>query len=73
MVDQTTIYMPLLDEGTDVWVPVLAERLGESQYRVLGPMPDDQEWLFPPESIVRLASRSFATGHAGLGRQRRSV
>ena len=57
-----TIYMPLIDEGTDVWRPVLAERLGESRYRVLGPAPELEQWLFSPASIVRVELRPLSEG-----------
>jgi hypothetical protein len=61
-----TIYMPLLDEGVEVWAPVAAEPLGEGQYRILGPVPDDQEWRFSPGEIVRVELRTFADGKAAL-------
>jgi hypothetical protein len=52
-----TIYVPLLDEGTDVWRPVEATRLAENVYIVLGVMPDDEAWAFPPDSRVRCELR----------------
>ncbi len=54
-----TIYMPLLNEGTDVWAPVRAERLAGDKFRVLGPMPADQEWTFRPGVQVRVQRRIF--------------
>lgn len=39
-----TIYMPLLDEGTDVWAPVEAEDLKSGRYRIVGATPEDQQW-----------------------------
>jgi hypothetical protein len=57
-----TIYMPLLAEGTEVFVPVQAEWLGDGRYRVFGPMPEDQEWKFPPGSVVRVYERKFSDG-----------
>jgi hypothetical protein len=47
-----TVYMPLLDEGTDVCRPVSAIPFGECKYRILGKMPEDEEWAFRPGSIV---------------------
>lgn len=46
-----TVYMPLLDEGTDVWAPVHAEQVGD-RFRVLGPMPTWEQWAFPPGAVV---------------------
>ena len=57
-----TIYMPLLNEGTEVWAPVQAERIGSGGFRVLGPMPDDQEWTFPPDAVVEVQPRTFGDG-----------
>ena len=48
----TTIYMPLLNEGTSVWRPVSALLLGEGRFRVTGAPPDDEEWAFSPGVTV---------------------
>jgi len=53
------IYMPLLNEGLDVWRPVNAERLTDDTYRVLGEMPADEEWA---GSAVRCEHTIFAEG-----------
>jgi hypothetical protein len=47
-----TIYMYLPDEAVDVWRPVQVEKLGADRYRILGPVPEDEVWQFPPGSIV---------------------
>ena len=50
-----TIHIPLLNEGTAVWRPAPAHRLDASTYIVLRPDsydPDDEEWEFPPGSVV---------------------
>jgi hypothetical protein len=50
-----TIYIPLLDEGTDVWRPAPAWNVGGNVYIVLRPDdydPDDEHWEFPPGSTV---------------------
>jgi hypothetical protein len=65
MAEMTTIYMPLLNEGTSVWRPVAAERVGQDTFRVIGPMPDD-EWAFAPDSIVTVAPQLFADGRSGV-------
>jgi len=61
-----TIHMPLLGEGTDVWVPIQAERVEEGRVRVLGPMPDDQVWSFPPGAIVTVSAKTFSDGTTGM-------
>jgi hypothetical protein len=66
MADITTIYMPLLNEGTAVWRPVTAERINHEAFRVLGPMPDDEEWEFAPGSVVTVAPHLFADGRSGI-------
>lgn len=49
------IYVPLLNEGTDVVRPTKGISLGDMKYQVL-PTPDystlSEEWEFPPGSIV---------------------
>ena len=62
-----TIYMPLLNEGTDVWAPVVAEQIGPNIYRLLGPVPEEDEWQFGgPGDLVRVAPRTFSGGSVGL-------
>ena len=47
-----TIYVPLLNEGTEVWRPVPAVPLGDGRYRITGEMPEDEEWEFLPGDAV---------------------
>ena len=61
-----TIYMPLLNEGADVWAPVKAFRLNNGRYRVLGPAPKDQEWTFAPGAIVRSQRHTFGDDFQGV-------
>jgi hypothetical protein len=59
------IYIPLEDEGVDVWRPAQAERLGDGSYRVL-PTPDydpaDEAWKFPPGSRVICEPKQLSGG-----------
>lgn len=51
-----TIYIRLLNEGTDVWRPAKGEYLSDSIYRVLkidNYDPDIEEWEFLPGTVVR--------------------
>jgi hypothetical protein len=56
----TTIYIRLLDEGTEVARPTRAVDMGDGTFRVL-PTPDydpeDEHWEFPPGSIVQCETR----------------
>jgi hypothetical protein len=49
-----TIYVYLPDERVDVWRPVKAEELESERFRILGPVPKDEIWEFPPGTIVRV-------------------
>jgi hypothetical protein len=66
MTPRNTIYMPLPDEGTDVWAPVVAEPFGDGFYLLVGPRPPDQFWRFPPGWVVSVSRRTFASGDDGL-------
>jgi hypothetical protein len=60
-----TIYIKLLDEGTDVARPVECADLGNGLYRILatpGYDPEDERWEFPPGSIVRIEPRHGSVG-----------
>lgn len=62
MADTQTIYVALLNERTDVWRPVSADRLNDGAFRVLGPIPDDEEWEFPPGAVVTCERHTFRDG-----------
>ena len=50
------IYIALLGEGTDVVRPTEGKKLADLVYEVLKPEgydPDNEEWEFPPGSVVR--------------------
>lgn len=57
-----TVYIKLLGEGTLVFRPVQAKRIDENTVKLL-PVADygscDEEWEFPPGSIVRCESRAM--------------
>jgi hypothetical protein len=60
------IYIELLDEGTAVWRPAQAELLPNGLFRVIGFVPEDEVWAFPPGSIVRCKEKTFSGGASGL-------
>jgi hypothetical protein len=47
-----TIYVPLADEGVDVWAPVEAEAVGDNAFRLPDESPADETWQFPPGTTV---------------------
>lgn len=64
--EMPTIYMPLLNEGTEVWRPVEASHLKGDTYRVEGPVPEDEEWAFAPGTLVCCEPKTFSDGENGL-------
>ena len=61
-----TIYMPLLNEGTEAWAPVTAERCSIDTFLVRGPVPEGQLWRFGPDCVVAVEPKTFADGTTGL-------
>lgn len=60
----STIYMPLQDEGIEVWRPVAAKALGGRRYRVIAQAPNDEVWAFPSGSIVLVDHEQRITSQA---------
>ena len=62
------IYMPLLNEGTDCWRPVSATPVEADRYRIDEQHydRDDEQWQFPPGSIVRCRLHTFSDGQTEL-------
>lgn len=56
----TTIYMPLLNEGTEVWRPVEAMMITDLGYMVTENPPPDEEWAFQPGHILRCEERQMS-------------
>jgi hypothetical protein len=56
-----TIYMPLLDEGVDVWRPVLAQRLDGGRFLVVEQHydRDAEQWAHEPGTIVLCSPRDL--------------
>jgi hypothetical protein len=68
-----TLYIRLLDEGTEVARPTRAEEIAGGFLRVL-PTPDydseDEHWEFPPGAIVRSEKRRYSDGEVVLALER---
>jgi hypothetical protein len=59
----TTVYVYLLDEGTDVWRPVAAEHVRDDVYRLVGEPSDGTEtWQFETGQNVRCKQRQLSGG-----------
>jgi hypothetical protein len=61
----TTVYVRLLDEGTDVWRPVGARALPNGIFLLAEPDGYDRQaetWEFAPHAKVRCAPKRFADG-----------
>ena len=57
-----TIMMPLKNAGSSVYRPVQALRQREDIYIVIGPMPEDEQWRFPPGTMIRRKSKIMSDG-----------
>jgi len=66
MSEQSEIYVALLDEGTVVWRPVWAEKIGTGLYRLQGSVPETEHWQFQPGDMVRCREHQFSGGTWGL-------
>jgi hypothetical protein len=58
----TTIYIRLLDEGTEVFRPTSAESLGQGVFKVLPTSnydPREEKWEFAPGSLVECEKRKL--------------
>lgn len=58
----STIYIRLLDEGTEVFRPTTAEALGQRLFKVLPTPhynPEDEKWEFVPGSVVECEKRTL--------------
>jgi hypothetical protein len=62
----TTIFIGLLDEGTEVWRPVEAEQVHEGVFQITGRQPEGERWQFPSGSVVRCRQRTLSGGENGL-------
>ncbi|MBN1458865.1 MAG: hypothetical protein JXA57_04965 [Armatimonadetes bacterium] len=61
-----TVYVALLEEGTQVWRPVSALSLGGNRFGLLGPVPDDEIREYQPGDIVLAERRIFADAKGEL-------
>jgi hypothetical protein len=60
--EHCTVYVYLLDEGVDVWRPVIAEKVGPGLFRLNGPVPEYESWQFQPGQVVPCEERALSGG-----------
>ena len=60
----TTIFVELLDEGVDVWRPVVAEELGPEVFLIPAAtkVPCGEKWQFSPGATVRCELKRLSRG-----------
>jgi hypothetical protein len=63
-----TIYVPLLNEGTDVWKPVTAQPVSRATYRIVSesPDPDNEQQAYGAGQEVTVEEHVFQNGERGL-------
>lgn len=70
--EAVTVFVPLIDEGTDCWRPAYAVKVGHGVYRLLQqPVPSEERWAFCPGEAVECDHHDFADGTSGLRAVRR--
>lgn len=58
-----TIYVALLDEGVEVWRPVLAVRRAQGLFEIVSKNDSQTEaWEFPSGSLVRCETKQLSEG-----------
>lgn len=62
----TTIYVSLLNEGTDCWRPAEATLQDDGTYLISGRVPEGEEWEFGPGAVVNCETKTFADGAVEL-------
>lgn len=71
--ETVVLYIPLLNEGVDVWRPTRGVVLGPDTIQVLATDdydPTTEEWAFPPGSTVRCVKEMKSGGEVLVAQQR---
>ena len=63
-----TIYVYLRNEDIDVWRPVKAKHLRGEIFRIvsINGNPEDEDWQFVTNDLVRCEFKEFSDGQTGL-------
>lgn len=59
---EEVVYVELLNEGVEVWRPVVAKVEGEGVFRLSDDQPEGEQWAFPPGSRVLCEDRLLSGG-----------
>jgi hypothetical protein len=68
-----TIYLELLDEGTECWRPVQAEHIGGELYRIVDVKPEGEVWPYLTGDTVKCKKHTFQDGIGGLLAYEKSI
>ena len=62
------IFIYLLNEGTDVWIPTEAEHIKDNIYKIIlwNKSSDDETWEFSTSDCVHCEEKTYANGNIGL-------
>ncbi|WP_199560110.1 DUF7336 domain-containing protein [Sphingomonas psychrotolerans] len=58
------ILIPIEKGGAKSWCAVKSELLADGRFEVIGPMPDDEIWRYPPGTIVHCEVQQREDGDA---------
>tara|TARA_R110000868_G_C10880914_1_gene762953 strand:+ start:1421 stop:1645 length:225 start_codon:yes stop_codon:yes gene_type:complete len=64
--EEIEIFVPLLEEGTEVWRPVKAESLNNDLFKIISINESDETWEFTTGQTVKCITKTFADGKSGL-------
>lgn len=56
------IMIPMTIDGVEQWRAVGSEWRADDSYEIIGPMPADEIWCYPPDTIVRCETRKDEDG-----------
>lgn len=66
MPEMVTIQMPLRSHDDLASRPVQAEHLGGDTFRVMGPQPKGESWIYPPGAVVYAIDQDVSDGEIAL-------
>ena len=54
-----TVYVELLNEGTDCWRPVEANDLGRGLFQIISSQPENEDWQFKPGDVIECRKKQL--------------
>ena len=58
------ILIPVEKDGVEKLCAVQSQLLADGTFEIVGPMPDDEIWRYPPGTIVRCEAQDYDDGDA---------